>query len=133
MKYYIAYKYSNNKDKESLKSKLEHLSDRVNSWGFDTFVLGRDVKKWKHIHFGSIKLIPVIFNNMKSCDHMVAYVDSDSFSKGLFFEVLISKLLNKRSVMLREQKSGSKFFKHFFNETFQIDNVETVEREMLPT
>ncbi len=126
MKYYIAYKYSNNKDKENLKSKLEHISDKIHSWGHETFVLGRDVKQWKHIHFGSLKLIPVIFKNMKGCDVLFAYVDSPHFSKGLFFEIVISKILRKKSVLVIEGTRESKFFKHLFDETKTTSNVEDI-------
>lgn len=131
MRYYIAYKYSNNKNKDDLKSKLEKLSHKLSQWGHETFVLGRDVKKWRHIHFGSIKLIPVIYTNMKTCDALVAYVDSSSFSKGLFFEVVISKILGKKSILIKEGDLGSKFFKHFFNKSNNTVSVDTVTPELL--
>lgn len=132
MRYYIAYKYSNNKNKEDLKTKLEKLDRMLKEWGIDCFILGRDIKKWKHIHFGSLTLIPVIFKNMKKCEHVLAYIDSSSFSKGLFFEVVISKILGKESVQIREVGHGSKFFKYFFHKTFYVNNMDEIKREMLP-
>jgi len=129
MKYYIAYKYSNNKNKEDLKNKLEHISQKIHSWGHETFVLGRDVKKWRHIHFGSIKLIPVLYKNMKSCDVLFAYVDSPHFSKGLFFEIVISKILGKKSVLVLEGGTKSKFFKHLFDETILAPNVGHISKD----
>ena len=129
MKLYIAYKYSNNKDKDNLKAKLEKISQKLSGWNHRTFVLGRDVKKWKHIHFGSIKLIPVIFKNMKDCDVLFAYVDSPSFSKGLFFEVVISKLLGKKSVLMLEGNLDSKFFKHLFDKTDRVEDIEHISQK----
>jgi len=131
VKYYIAYKYSNNKNKEDLKVKLEKLAHKLSQWGHETFVLGRDIKKWKHIHFGSIKLIPVIFSNMKNCDALMAYVDSPFFSKGLFFEIIISKILGKKSILIDESGSGSKFFRHFFDKTINTANVDAMTHELL--
>jgi len=131
VRYYIAYKYSNNKNKDDLKSKLEKFSHKLTGWGHSTFVLGRDVKKWKHIHFGSIKLIPVIYSNMKNCDAMVAYVDSPSFSKGLFFEIVISKILRRSSILIKVDGYESKFFKHFFNKTHYISNIDNFSPELL--
>jgi len=131
MKYYIAYKYSNNKNREDLKKKLEKVSEKIHSWGHETFLLGRDVKKWRHIHFGSIKLIPVIFRNMRGCDILFAYVDSPTFSKGLFFEVVISKLLRKKSVLVLEGNLKSKFFRYFFGTVKKINSVDEISQNLL--
>ena len=129
MKFYIAYKYSNNKDKDNLKHKLERISHKLIGWNHETFVLGRDIKKWRHIHFGSVKLIPVIFKNMRGCDVLFAYVDSPNFSKGLFFEVVISKLLGKKSILVLEGNLKSKFFKHLFNKTDRVEGIDKITQE----
>lgn len=131
MRYYIAYKYSNHNNKEELIQKLEHLSQRISSWGYETFILGRDVKKWRHIHFGSFKLVPVIYKNMKRCDRLVAYVDSSSFSKGLLFEIIISKLLGKHSVLIDEVNYGTRLLKPFFNSYYSVSGIDGVEKMML--
>jgi len=131
MKYYIAYKFSNNKDQEGLKKKLEVIADKFHGWGFETFILGRDIKKWRHIHLGSIKLIPVIFKSMKGCDALFAYVDSPTFSKGLFFEVMISKILGIKSILVLEHNLKSKFFKHLFNTVKNSTNVEAISKDLL--
>jgi hypothetical protein len=131
MRYYIAYKYSKNENKEKLKEKLEKVSQILNDSGHDTFILGRDVKKWKHIHFGSIKLIPVIYKNMKACDALAAYVDSSKFSKGLLFECVISKLLGKRSVLIEENPHNAKSLHPFFNAIYVVDKVEDFSADLL--
>ncbi len=126
MRYYLAYKYSKNINKEELKRKLEDLSHKISGWGHETFILGRDVKKWRHVHLGSIKLVPVIYNNMKDCDLLLSYVDSPSFSKGLLFEVLISKLLGKRSIMIIQGGRKSRFFRYFFSKTKNVPNIDQI-------
>lgn len=131
MRFYIAYKYSNNKNKEELKKKLEKISEKLAGWDHSTFILGRDVKRWKHIHFGSVKLIPVIYKNMRECDILFAYVDSPNFSKGLFFEIIISKLLGKKSILVLEGQIKSKFFKHVFNKIQRVENIEHIEKKHL--
>ncbi len=129
MKYYIAYKYSNNKNKEELKTKLENISKLINSWGDETFILGRDIKKWKHVHLGSFKLIPVIIKNMSACDRLLAYIDSPSLSKGLFFEGIISTLLGKKAVMYLENGVSSKFDKLFYHNIIHINDISELSRE----
>ena len=131
VRYYLAYKYSNNKNKEDLIKKLEELSQKITNWGHETFLLGRDVKKWQHVHFGSITLIPVIYNNMKNCDVVVAFVDSKSFSKGLLFEVIILKILGKKSILLCENDNCCKLIKMFFQKQHNLSNVNDIKMEML--
>jgi len=129
MKFYIAYKYSNHKDKDNLKKKLEKISHKLSGWGHETFVLGRDIKKWRHIHFGSLRLIPVIFKNMKSCDILFAYVDSPYFSKGLLFEVIISKILGIKSIMILEDNINSRFLKYFFNKIYRVEDINHISQD----
>lgn len=131
VKVYIAYKFQNNKNKEALKSKLEEISNIITGWGFDNFILGRDVKKWKHVHMGSLKLIPVLYNNMKGCGLMIAYVNSTAFSKGLFFEIVISKILGIKSVMFLENGTHSKVSKRFFNRLIKVDSPSDIKKEHL--
>ena len=126
MRFYIAYKFMRNKNKDELKVRLEEVSDLLVGQGHDTFILGRDVKKWKHIHLGSFKLIPTIYKNMKQCDVVAAYVDSQAFSKGLFFEVLISKLLGKKSYLFLVNGINSTFLKYLFNGVYSIDSIADI-------
>ena len=115
MRYYIAYKYTRNKNREQLKKKLDKISKNLKRQGHKTFVLGRDVKKWQHVNFGSIKLIPMIYKNMANCDVLLAYVDSPAFSKGLFFEAIIATFLGKKRIMFLENGVRSKATKLLFN------------------
>lgn len=127
MRYYIAYKYSRNKNREGLKEKLLKISDLLEKRGDETFILGRDVKKWRHIHFGSLRLIPLIFKHMSKCDLLLAYVDSPAFSKGLFFEAIIAIILGKKRLMYLEGKTKSKTLKYLFNDVRQVSDISQIE------
>ena len=128
MKVYLAYKYTNNENKEALKASLEKISSMINSWGDETFVLGRDVKKWKHIHLGTIKLIPVIFKNMKGCDIVYAYMDSGVYSKGLFFEFMVAKLQSKKSVLFKHKGVKSPLIDLLASEVVEIESVDQITK-----
>jgi hypothetical protein len=68
---------------------------------------------------------------MKNCDTLLAYVDSPTFSKGLFFEVVISKILGKKSILILEGDLKSKFFKYFFKNIKKTNNVDGVQKEFI--
>lgn len=127
MRYYVAYKYSRNKNRENLKRKLLAISDFLEGRGDETFILGRDIKKWRHIHFGSIRLIPLIYRHMSRCDILIAYVDSPAFSKGLFFEAIIGIILGKKRIMYLEDETRSKVLKYFFNQVRNISDITQIE------
>jgi len=133
VRYYIAYKYSNHGNKEELKNKLESISQKLASWGHQTFVLGRDVKKWhhQHEHMGSFRLVPVIFHNMRRCDAVLAYIDSPAFSKGLLFEAVIAKILRKDTILINESDNGKKLFNLFFNKIHHVTNLQQLDQKIL--
>lgn len=131
MKIYIGYKYTNHKNRRVLISDLEKIDKLLIEMGHETFILGRDIRKWKHVNLGSLKLIPIIYKNMKQCDLLLAFVDSCAFSKGLFIEAVISKLLQRRSVMFLKNIKESTFFRYLFNASFQISNIKDITKEKL--
>ncbi len=129
MRYFLSYKYTNNKNREDLKKVLEEISEKIESWGDEAFVLGRDVKKWKHMHLGTFKLIKAIFLNMKDCDQVYFYIDTPVFSKGMLFELMASKILNKRSVLFLKNDVNSKFVKRFVNKVVAIDSYHSISKQ----
>ncbi|MBP7928187.1 hypothetical protein KAZ57_03500 [Patescibacteria group bacterium] len=131
MRIYIAYKFSNNADKEGLKRELQELSDKLISWGHETFILGRDVKKWQHVHFGTITLIPLIFKNLRKCDYMVAYVNSNVPSKGLMFEVIISKLIGKKSSLILVNGTRADKLRDNFSKVAQVDSLAQLQKNQV--
>jgi hypothetical protein len=97
MRVYIAYKYSNIPDKQALISQLEELANSLEEKGHSTFVLGRDVQGWGKKSLHSLKKISTIIQNLKKADLVLALVTSDVHSNGLFFEMLVAKLLGKKT------------------------------------
>lgn len=95
MKIYIAYKFANVVDKEKTKQDLYKISDLLTSMGHETFILGRDVKKWQHLKLSNIRMAPVIIKNLKNADVLLAYISSTAKSKGLNFELHTAKFINK--------------------------------------
>lgn len=131
MRVYLAYKFQYHKNKEALKSQLEELAAKVESWGHTTFLLARDTKNWQHVHLGFIKHIPIIFSNIKKSDIVLAYIDSGAFSKGLMYETLILNLLNKKSVLVVNNSSGKTLFSRFFKKTVYVNSLSEINETFL--
>ena len=130
MTLYIAYKYSNHQDKQQLIRKLDQLSEFISSSGSSTFILGRDIKKWQHLHINVFALCKLIIENMRKCNAVCAFVDSSCFSKGLYLEIIISKILNKRSFLILEDVQERAIFMKLFSKIYRIKSLEELTPEM---
>lgn len=125
MKVYIAYKFSNHKNKEDLKKNLNILTNKIESFGHSTFLLGRDIGNWNSPHLGTSRQIPKIIKNLKKSNMIVAYIDSDAVSKGLLFEILLFKVLKKKNLLIiNEDKVKDTNLKSFFKKTIKLKNLD---------
>lgn len=104
MKVYIAYKYTNVGNKEEIRAVLDVIATILTKNGHDTFVLGRDVKHWKHVNF--LKLFPILVNRLSKQDMLMAYIDSDARSSGLLFELLAARCMGKPAVVISKNTNG---------------------------
>ncbi len=126
MRLFIAYKYTNIKDKVKIKETLLKLAETATGQGHTTFILGRDVKNWDETYVPSTKAFTHIVKNMKSADFVIAYISSKAPSKGLAMEFVMSKILGKSLYVLNADKCmpmDSVSFKLFANRVFEFNDV----------
>ena len=98
---YIAYKYTNSPDKQALREDLETIANSLETKGHQTFVLFRDKKQWGMKHHNN-KLHSMLFMIYKLifASHVLVFVDNDSVSPGLRFELKYAKFLRKPITLL---------------------------------
>jgi hypothetical protein len=98
MKIYISYKYTNVKDKESLRRDLEKLATYFEENGHKTFLLGRDVQKWEKHAISTWKNASSIIKNLLKSSLVFALVESDVQSTGLSFELFLARLFRRKII-----------------------------------
>lgn len=99
MRLYVAYKYTNISDKKTLQDTLENMSNKLVSLGHTTFILGRDIQKWRGSNHPFLTTIQII-KNMRKADAVLVFFDTDLPSKGLSVELNLARYLNKRVYFL---------------------------------
>lgn len=133
MRLYIAYKYSNIKNKSELKINLEHIAQILENNGNKTFLLNRDAKAWGKKHVSTIKNIYTIMKNISSSDAIFAYISSEVLSKGMIFEFIFGKLIGKRIILAVEKKLKEKslYFVKMASEIIAFENMKDLETKLV--
>lgn len=133
MRLYIAYKYTNIKNKSELKINLEHIVQILENSGHTTFLLNRDAKAWGKKHVSTLKNIYTIVKNIITSDAIFSYINSDVLSKGMIFEFLFGKMVGKRIILAIEKKlkAENEFFYKLANTTITFDNMKDLETKLV--
>lgn len=131
MRVFIGYKYTHVKDKDKLINNLNLLADKVESIGHTTFMLGRDIKRWEHVYFASIKLLPVTIKNMFKSDKFLVLVPTNDFSKGLFIELILATLFGKKKIGIEYQDGKLNKLRPFFNKIVKCDDINQFDPNLL--
>jgi len=132
MHLYIAYKYTNVKNKTELKINLEHLVQILENKGHKTYLLNRDAKAWGKKHVSTLKNITTIIKNITKSKAIVAYLSSDVISYGIICEFLLGKLLGKRIVACvdKEVVNNNKYLTSLSTETVVFDGIKDLEAKI---
>jgi hypothetical protein len=133
MRLYIAYKYTNIKNKSELKINLEHITQILESVGNTTFLLNRDARAWGKKHVSTLKNIYTIIKNIFISDAIFAYITSDVLSKGIIFEFLFGKLVGKRIIVAVEKKikTKNKYLLGLASEVIEFDGMKNLETKLV--
>ena len=132
MQLYIAYKYTNIKNKTELKINLEHIVQLLENKGHATFLLNRDAKAWGKRHVSTITNIFTILKNIMRSDAIFAYINSEVLSKGIISELLVGKVTGKRMIVAIEKQveSKNKQLTKLATEVVVFDGIKDLESKI---
>jgi len=130
MNIYIAYKFSNVENKQALREQVQTVANILESKGHNTFILGRDLQRWKDFTHPLHHKMRTIVNQIRKSDIVFAYVNSENFSKGLLFELVCAKLLGKKIYLSIKKDLKDRFMELFAGQVvpyatvFDLQNVD---------
>jgi hypothetical protein len=122
MKVYIAYKFSNIQNKQALREEIQSVSIILEGKGHSTFILGRDLQKWKDYTHKMPHKMRTILSELKKSDCVFAYINAPVFSRGLLFELVFARLFGKKVMIAVRESVGSSIYDKF------ADKVITYKR-----
>lgn len=131
MNIYVAYKFSNIENKQGVREDVQNVAALLERAGHNTFILGRDLQKWKNYSHPVHHKMFTIFNQIRKSDCVVAYVNAHVFSRGLFMEMLMAKMLGKKIVLAIRNDVKESFFEKISDEVVRYnsfnDLIENLE------
>jgi hypothetical protein len=133
MKTYIAYKYTNIKNKEQLKQDLNMLSESLTDQGHSTFILGRDKQKWQSVKYPLWETVPAILTNLIKSNLLVAYITGCEKSTGLTFELTFAKLFGKKILLVVNKCNGDFKYdreKRHSDNIIEIENINQIKERL---
>jgi len=133
MRLYIAYKYTNIKNKSELKINLEHVTQILENAGNTTFLLNRDARAWGKKHVSTLKNIYTIMKNIVISDAIFAYINSEVLSKGIIFEFIFGKLIGKKIIAAVEKKvkTKNKNLLNLASKIIDFDGMKDLETKLV--
>ena len=127
---YLAYKFTNVKDKEDLINSLNDISKTLNFLGHQTFILGRDIQNWKKSHISQLISLFHIIKNMIKANKIFAFINSDEKSTGLSTELKIAKILGKNVTILKKNTVTQNYFEDLRFKTTEFVNIDDLKERL---
>jgi nucleoside 2-deoxyribosyltransferase len=130
MKIFIAYKFSGEGNKDTLKLTLGKISNALESSKHKTFIHLRDIENWEEKGLSSKDIISRALNELKKCDAILALVMSPEKSEGLLLEVGFAKALNKKIFLAVKKNANTIFLREIADDIFEFDDIEEITDEI---
>lgn len=130
MKLYIAYKFSNIKDKKSLKEQLLKISKILESFGHETYILGRDAQEWGKVHYPIHHKFMKILKEVRKADGVFFYVHEQAFSRGLLLELHLAKLFGKKTILALKEGVEAPYIKLLSQKTVVFSTLEDLKQKL---
>ena len=129
MKYYIAYKFSE-QGKEELKKILGEISAIIESYNNKTFVSFRDLQNWGEIITDSKEIITKSLVELKNTDAILCLVFSSEKSEGMLLEAGYAKALGKKVIVVKQHDARIVFLKDIADDLIEFDTQEDLKEKL---
>lgn len=129
MRIFIAHKFQNVK-KNELREKIERVASILEGNGFQTFNYLRDKENWEPKNFPPGKVIKETFNEIRKCDALLTFIDSNESSEGIFLEFGFAKALGKKTILLISNKLSSPTLEAIADQVIKFSNRKEIDKKL---
>ena len=131
MKFVIIYKYKSTENKQGLERELEQLSTLISNMDHhETFIFDKDVKKWQEVDVPREQASPIVFNALKDCDAVIAYINHSDPSEGMHLEAGYAKALGKKIILCVKKGENSGRLKPICDSYFEFKDFEDLQIQL---
>jgi len=129
MRVYIAYKLSG-MELESLKKRLEEITNIIESLGHETFIFVRDVQNWSPGGMKPQEIMKRARSEMEKSDIILSILEVADKGEGLLIESGYMKGLGKKLIVATKKDCRGFLLKGIADEVFEYEDVEELEEEL---
>lgn len=119
---YIAYKYTHTPDKIALRGHLEKIAQVVVRSGNENFILHRDKKNWGKDKSSQLTSAYHMIRTLPKAKQIVAFIDHDQPSFGLWLEIIAAKIMAKPITLLVKKGTSAKWLRKFASHVHEFSN-----------
>jgi nucleoside 2-deoxyribosyltransferase len=128
MKIFVSNKFTK-EDKRKLKKKLQRILFVLESSGYKTFNLFRDLN-WDTKPMPSGKALSLAFKKIKKCDALLVILDNKKESQGIYLEIGFAKALGKKIILLIFDKLSFPTLETIADKVIRFNKLEDIERKL---
>jgi len=130
MKIFISHKFRG-VNVQDLREKLERISFILEKSGHKTFIYFRDREKWQKRNFPFGQVILEAFKQIKKCDILFGFIDSQEMSEGMLLEIGFAKALNKKIILLISKKCSFPIIEAISDQVIKFNDIKQIDKELL--
>lgn len=129
MKIFISHKFRG-KDKRDLKRKLKKIAFFLEKKRHNPFIYFRDKTSWKVKILCQGKVIKEAFKEIKKCDVFLCFIDEPELSEGMLLEIGFAKALNKKTVLLINEKYPRFTLRAIFDKVILFNRPQDIDKKL---
>lgn len=120
---YVAYKYTQTEDKDGLKENLERLATMLEQAGKNTFILHRDKKNWGKANSSQANSLYFMIQALPKAGQVLAFVDHDKLSLGLWIELVAAKVLGKPLTLFIKKGVAATWIRRMTSDVYEFESA----------
>lgn len=90
----------------------------------------RDRENWQPKNFPPGKVIKEAFDEIRKCDALLTFIDSNEKSEGIFLEFGFAKALGKKTILLILDKLSSPTLEAIADQVIKFSNWKEIDQKL---
>lgn len=129
MKIYVAYQLAGHSLKKQTAT-LKGIAQILDELGYQSFIFLRDIQNWDPSKTSPKEVIENAVPNLKSCDVLLALMETPKKSEGMLLESGYMKGLGKKVIVASKPHDKGVLLKAISDSSFEYENLNDFKKSL---